>query len=60
DLAAIIGGALPWLVANGLLVCEHGDMHRNAVLGSARDAGFGHVRDLDDMFGSPRFLVARR
>ncbi|MEO9180347.1 MAG: peptide chain release factor N(5)-glutamine methyltransferase, partial [Acidimicrobiales bacterium] len=34
DLAAIIGGAAPWLAANGLLICEHGDMHRNAVLGS--------------------------
>jgi release factor glutamine methyltransferase len=60
DLEEIISGAAPWLVENGLLICEHGDMHRNAVLGSARDAGFRNSRDLDDMFGNPRFLVARR
>jgi release factor glutamine methyltransferase len=60
DLEEIIAGAPSWLVANGLLICEHGDMQRQAVLGSARDAGFGDVRDLDDMFGNPRFLVARR
>jgi release factor glutamine methyltransferase len=60
DLEEIIGGASTWLVDNGLLICEHGDMHRHAVLGSARDAGLRDVRDLDDMFGNPRFLVARR
>jgi release factor glutamine methyltransferase len=60
DLEVIIGGASNWLVENGLLICEHGDMHRTAVLGSAREAGLRDVRDLDDMFGNPRFLVARR
>lgn len=60
DLEEIIQGASPWLVANGLLICEHGDMHRQAVLTTARDAGMRDVRDLDDMFGNPRFLVARR
>jgi release factor glutamine methyltransferase len=60
DLEVIIGESLPWLVANGLLICEHGNMHRPAVLQAARDATFADVRDLDDMFGNPRFLIAKR
>jgi release factor glutamine methyltransferase len=60
DLEAIIGKSCPWLVANGLLICEHGNMHRPAVLQAARDAMFADAQDLDDMFGNPRFLVARR
>jgi release factor glutamine methyltransferase len=60
DLEVIIGQSCPWLVANGLLICEHGNMHRPAVLQAARDAMFLDVRDLDDMFGNPRFLLARR
>ena len=60
DLEVIIGQSCPWLVVNGLLICEHGNMHRPAVLQAARDAMFLDVRDLDDMFGNPRFLLARR
>jgi len=60
DLGVIIGQSGPWLVANGLLICEHGNMHRPAVLQAARDAMFTDVRDLDDMFGNPRFLIAKR
>jgi len=60
DLEVIIGQSCPWLVANGLLICEHGNMHRAAVLQAAHDAMFVDVRDLDDMFGNPRFLIARR
>jgi release factor glutamine methyltransferase len=60
DLEVIIGQSCPWLVANGLLICEHGNMHRAAVLQAAQDAMFTDVRDLDDMFGNPRFLIARR
>ncbi len=60
DLQRIIGQSCPWLVANGLLICEHGNMHRAAVLQAAHDAMFVDVRDLDDMFGNPRFLIARR
>jgi release factor glutamine methyltransferase len=60
DLQVIIGQACPWLVANGLLICEHGNMHRAAVLQAAHDAMFADVRDLDDMFGNPRFLIAKR
>jgi release factor glutamine methyltransferase len=60
DLEVIIGQSCPWLVENGLLICEHGNMHRPAVLQAARDAMFADAQDLDDMFGNPRFLVARR
>jgi len=60
DLEVIIGQSCPWLVANGLLICEHGYMHRPAVLQAARDAMYADAQDLDDMFGNPRFLVARR
>ena len=60
DLEVIIGQSCPWLVANGLLICEHGNMHRPAVLRATHDAMFADAQDLDDMFGNPRFLVARR
>jgi release factor glutamine methyltransferase len=60
DLEEIIGQSKPWLVANGLLICEHGNMHRAAVLQAAHDAKFADVQDLDDMFGNPRFLIAKR
>lgn len=60
DLDVIIGQSCPWLVANGLLICEHGNMHRTAVLQAAHAAMFADVRDLDDMFGNPRFLIAKR
>jgi release factor glutamine methyltransferase len=60
DLQVIIGQSCPWLAANGLLICEHGNMHRAAVLQAAHDAMFADVQDLDDMFGNPRFLIAKR
>ena len=60
DLEVIIGQSGAWLVANGLLICEHGNMHRPAVLQAAQDAMFTDVHDLDDMFGNPRFLIAKR
>jgi release factor glutamine methyltransferase len=60
DLEVIIGQSSPWLVANGLLICEHGNMHRPAVLQAAHDAMFTDIQDLDDMFGNPRFLIAKR
>lgn len=60
DLEVIIGQSCPWLVANGLLICEHGNMHRAAVLQAAQDAMFADAQDLDDMFGNPRFLIAKR
>ncbi len=60
DLEAIIVEAPSWLAPGGLLICEHGNMQRDAVLTTAVGAGFDDVRDLDDMSGWPRILVARR
>ena len=60
DLEVIIGQSAAWLVANGLLICEHGNMHRAAALRVAQDSLFSDVQDLDDMFGNPRFLIAKR
>jgi methylase of polypeptide subunit release factors len=60
DLEVIIGQSSAWLVANGLLICEHGNMHRAPALQAAQKAMFNDVRDLDDMFGNPRFLIAKR
>jgi release factor glutamine methyltransferase len=60
DLEVIIGQSCPWLVVNGLLICEHGNMHRAPALQAAQNAMFADVQDLDDMFGNPRFLIAKR
>jgi release factor glutamine methyltransferase len=60
DLEIIIAQASTWLTPEGVLVCEHANTHRDAVLGAARSAGFTDVRDLDDLAGHPRVLVARR
>lgn len=60
DVEQIIRQSSPWLSPRGLLICEHGNMHREATLRVAREVGFARVQDLDDMFGNPRFLVARR
>ncbi|HVA70320.1 MAG TPA: peptide chain release factor N(5)-glutamine methyltransferase [Acidimicrobiales bacterium] len=60
DLRIIIHEALAWLAPGGLLVCEHADTHRGAVLDAATAAGFGEALDLDDATGRPRVLVASR
>jgi release factor glutamine methyltransferase len=60
DLEVIIAQAPQWLTEGGVLVCEHGNMQRDAVTRAAKDAGFAHVGDHDDMAGHPRILVARR
>ena len=59
DLAVIISNAPSWLASQGALVCEHGDRQRDAAIDCAKRAGFDDVRDLDDLAGSPRVLVAR-
>jgi release factor glutamine methyltransferase len=59
DLDVIISNAPQWLTSTGVLVCEHGDRQREAVVHCATNAGFVDVRDLDDMAGTPRVLVAR-
>jgi release factor glutamine methyltransferase len=60
DLAIIISGAMTWLKPGGILVCEHANTHREAVLGAAHAAQFSEVGDVDDLAGHPRILVARR
>jgi release factor glutamine methyltransferase len=60
DVETIIRQSAPWLSPRGLLICEHGNMQRDATLQAAHEAQFTHVVDLDDLFGNPRFLVARR
>jgi methylase of polypeptide subunit release factors len=60
DVATIIRESSEWLSRDGLLICEHGNMQREASLHAAHEARFTHVRDLDDLYGNPRFLVARR
>jgi release factor glutamine methyltransferase len=59
-LGHIIGHSLEWLARKGVLVCEHADVHRDAALQAASEAGFGSCEDRDDMAGHPRVLVARR
>ena len=60
DLEEIIAEAPEWLSSTGVLICEHGNMHREVVLQNAYDAGFSDVFDFDDLAGHPRILVARR
>jgi release factor glutamine methyltransferase len=60
DVARILDEALFWLKPGGSLVMEHGDVHREAALERARRVGYVDVRDLDDLAGKPRVLVARR
>lgn len=60
DLSIIIGEAPRWLTDDGVLICEHANTHREAVLDAARAAGFADAEDVDDLAGHPRILVARR
>jgi release factor glutamine methyltransferase len=60
DVRTVIDGAPQWLCHHGVLVCEHGNVHRDAVLDAATRAGFTSCEDLDDMAGHPRILVARK
>lgn len=59
DLAEIISQAPQWLTQSGVLVSEHADIHRDAVLGAAAKAGFAWSDDFDDLAGKPRTLIAR-
>ena len=60
DLEEIIAEAPEWLSSTGVLICEHGNMHREVALQNSYDAGFSDVFDFDDLAGHPRILVARR
>jgi release factor glutamine methyltransferase len=60
DLRVIISGAAEWLTPGGVLICEHANVHADAALDAASQAGFTDCEDLLDMAGHPRILVARR
>lgn len=59
DVSEVIAGAPSWLSSHGVLVCEHGEGQRDAVLAAARAAHFAAAYDHDDLSGRPRVLVAR-
>jgi release factor glutamine methyltransferase len=60
DLETIISEAPTWLSANGVLVCEHSNIHRDVASELAISVGFREVDDLTDLAGFSRILVARR
>lgn len=59
DLGEIISEAPKWLTPKGILICEHADIHREAVLNATRSAGFAYAEDYDDLAGKPRTLIGR-
>lgn len=60
DVAHVIGEAPAWLAARGTLVVEHGERHGPAALAAAQRAGFRRYRDVADLAGKDRVLVATR
>jgi len=60
DLELVIEGATRWLAPEGMLICEHSNEQRDAVMACATAAGFASVEDFNDMAGHPRVMVARR
>jgi release factor glutamine methyltransferase len=60
DLDIVIREARAWLAPGGVLVCEHSDTQRGALLELTVEMGYRFVEDLDDLSGRPRILVARR
>lgn len=60
DLDLIVRESLGWLRPGGSLVMEHGEEQRAPLIELAKDYGYVHVRDLDDLSGRPRTFVARR
>jgi release factor glutamine methyltransferase len=60
DVETIIRDSSRWLSRGGLLICEHGNMQREGALQVASESRYSRAVDLDDLYGNPRFLVARR
>jgi release factor glutamine methyltransferase len=60
DVERVIRQAPDWLGLTGVLVLEHGNAQGDAALSVAKAAGFRECRDLVDLAGHPRVLVARR
>jgi release factor glutamine methyltransferase len=60
DIATILDQGLEWLCPGGVLVMEHGDQQREAIVSYATMRGWHNVLDLDDLSGRPRIFVGRR
>ena len=60
DIATILDQGLEWLCPGGVLVMEHGDQQREAIVSYATERGWHNVLDLDDLSGRPRIFVGRR
>ena len=58
DLATILREAPRWLNATGVVLAEHGHTQGDALIALARKAGLVNVRDVADMAGHPRILIA--
>lgn len=56
---ALLAGARPLLDHGGLLALEIDERRGDAVVALARRCGWGSVTLHDDLFGRPRYLVAR-
>ncbi len=60
DIATILDEGLTWLKPGGVLVMEHGEDQRTAIVDRAVAAGWSDVVDHDDLNGRPRVFVGRR
>lgn len=59
DLAAIVTGAPAWLKAQGWLLLEHGYQQAQAVQQLLSQAGFRHVRSVQDYGGNDRLTLGQ-
>ena len=60
DIALILSEALTWLRPGGVIVMEHGEGQREAILSFALAQGWTDCVDHDDLSGRPRTFQARR
>lgn len=60
DVERIIREAPRWLGLSGVLVLEHGYLQGDAALEVCQEEGYADCRDVVDLAGHPRVLVARR
>lgn len=57
---AVIPGTLEHLCPGGVVALEHGASQRASVIGMLEASGYNNVEVLDDDFGNPRVVCARR
>ena len=60
DIARILAEGLAWLRPGGVLVMEHGEGQRDAIIDFASAQGWVDVVDVNDLSGRPRMFRARR